>query len=286
MKKKILILSNRIDRVLHDNLQKHSKNDVYYSSYRFLSFKIKQSKVEIYDHKNNLSLDEYSLVYFKQYELETSACIIFLEEKDIPFFNKDLGKNFIFNKLSQYIKLGLCDFLIPESFHSSHKIMKEAGKTMNYPLILKSISSSLGKDNFLVKDHKELCEILSSNRKTSFVIQEFIDNSFDYRILTLGNNLGTALKRIRQNKNDHRNNVALGAIEVEVISPPKELVSISIAAANCLNKDIAGVDLIFDVITNRYYIIEINSKPFFTNDTNVSSEVPQFTKYMDSLVNV
>jgi glutathione synthase/RimK-type ligase-like ATP-grasp enzyme len=155
---------------------------------------------------------------------------------------------------------------------------------MQYPLILKSIKSSLGKNNFLIKDYAELVEILDQNKDVSFVIQKFIDNTFDYRILILGNTLGAASKRIRQNKDDHRNNIALGALEEEVISPCKEMVQLSIDATCHLKKDIAGVDIIFDEITQQYYIIEINSKPIFTNDITISSEVPQFTKYIDSLI--
>jgi glutathione synthase/RimK-type ligase-like ATP-grasp enzyme len=125
---------------------------------------------------------------------------------------------------------------------------------------------------------------LDSNKNIPFIIQEFIANDFDYRVLILGNKLGTVLKRSRQNKNDHRNNTALGAREDEVLSPDKKAVDLSIEISNYLNKDVAGVDLIFDELTKQYYIIEINSKPCFTYDSEVSSEVSQFTKYIDSII--
>jgi glutathione synthase/RimK-type ligase-like ATP-grasp enzyme len=282
--KKILILSNRINNVLYRNIQKHSVNEVYSSSYSLLRFDIKQGKVEIFDTANNLPLEQYNLVYFKQYTDETKACVIFLEAHNIPFLNKDLGDNFIFNKLAQYIQLGLNGFLIPHTVYGSHKGLKMQSEGLAYPFVLKSISSSLGQDNFLIQSFTELCTTLDENKNVPFVIQEFIQNNFDYRVLVLGDTVGTVLKRIRQNKDDHRNNTALGAIEEELATPDKAMVDLSISIAKSLNKDVAGVDLIFDELSHRYFIIEVNSKPSFTYDTNISSEVPAFTKFIDSVV--
>ncbi len=282
--KKILILSNRINNKLYRNIQKHSNNDVYSTSYSLLSFNIEQNKVEIFDTANNLSLDQYNLVYFRQYEEETKACTLYLQEKGIPFLNKDIGENFVFNKLAQYVKLGFGGYLVPHTAYASHDGLKRVSEAFSYPFVLKSISSSLGQDNFLVNNYRELCSILDSNNKIPFLMQEFIQNSFDYRVLILGGELGTVLKRTRQNKADHRNNTALGALEEEINNPDKNMVDLSVSISKYLNKNVAGVDLIFDEISKRYYVIEINSKPSFTYDVNVSSEVPQFTKFIDSYI--
>lgn len=284
MAKKILILSTKIDNVLFTNIQKYSVNKIYRSSYKSLNFTIEQGKVEIYDRANELYLNDYDLVYFKQYSIETSACVAFLQDQNIPFLNRDLGSNFIFNKLAQYVKLAHAGYLVPKSIYSSHKGLKELAKDIQYPIILKSIASSLGKDNFLVKSYAELVNILESNTEIPFIIQEFIPNNFDYRVLILGGKLGTVLKRTRQNSSDHRNNTALGAHEDEISTPDEVLVQLSIEVANTLGKDIAGVDLIFDEVSKRHYVIEVNSKPSFTYDASISSEVPQFTKYIDSMI--
>jgi glutathione synthase/RimK-type ligase-like ATP-grasp enzyme len=284
MAKKILILSSKVDKVLHKNMQEYSSNEIYYTSYPFLRFHIEPSKVDIFDTRNNLSLGDYDLVYFKQFSLETDACLVFLNHKGIPFLNKDLANYTITNKLAQYVKLGLGGYLIPNTVYGSYTELKNLSLNMEYPLIMKSINASLGRDNFLIKSHEELCSILDQNKGVSFLIQNYIENSFDYRVLILGNKLGTVLKRIRQNENDHRNNTALGALEVEVSFPDKKLVDLAIAVSTLLNKDVAGVDIIFDELSQQYYIIELNSKPCFTNDVTVSSEVPQFTKFIDSVL--
>lgn len=278
---KILILSDKIDKTLSLNIQKYSVNTIFRSSYKSLIFKIEKDKVEIFDTLNLLDLSEYDLVYFKQYGLETRACATYLQSKNIPFLNQDLGNNFIYNKLDQYVLLGSNGFLIPESIYTSHKKLKEISKTVSYPFILKSIVSSLGNDNFLIQSHEELIQVLDSNPKIPFVMQEFIPNNFDYRVLILGGKLGTVLQRKRQNNSDHRNNAYLGATEEEISSPDSKMVEISINASKLLNKNIAGVDLIFDEKTKQYYIIELNSKPSFTYNTSISSEVPQFTKFID-----
>lgn len=282
--KKILILSNRIDDDLYNAIQKHSKNNVFSSSYRYLNFSLEKGKVDIFDRANGLYLNQYDLVYFKQYQDITKACTIFLEENRIPFINRDIGKNFVFNKLAQYVKLALGNYPIPKTFYGSHKALKEMASGLKYPIILKSINSSLGQDNFLIKDEDELSKTLDLNSKVPFVLQEFIANNYDYRVLILGGELGTVLQRIRQNKSDHRNNTALGAKEVEITSPDRAMVDLSIDIAKYLDKDVAGIDLIFDEITKRYYIIEINSKPSFTYDTRISSEVPAFAKFIDLFV--
>ncbi len=279
--RKILILSDKVDKTLFHNIQKYTDNAVYTSSYRWLIFRIQTGKVAIFDSRNNVDLDSYDLVYFKQYGLETRACATYLQAKGIPFLNQDLGSNYIYNKLDQYILLGCNNFLLPDSIYTSHQNLIEIAKDNTYPFILKSITSSLGNDNYLIQNYEQLREVLCENPKTPFVMQEYIPNDFDYRVLVLGHKVGTVLKRQRRDASDHRNNAYLGAQEEEVIKPDKSIIEISVKTSRLLNKDIAGIDLIFDEKTKQYYIIELNSKPLFTYDTRISSEVPQFTKYID-----
>jgi len=108
----------------------------------------------------------------------------------------------------------------------------------------------------------------------NFIFQEFIPNDFDYRILTLKDSVGSVEKRIRQNKDEHRNNHFLGAKGeyVKVENTDNNLKEISIKAAKAMKRDIAGVDIIVNKENGEIYVIEVNPFPGITWDTGYEED--------------
>ena len=55
---------------------------------------------------------------------------------------------------------------------------------LSYPIIMKADSASRGRDNYLINDSKSGYDIISkNNNKKNYVLQQFIRNEGDYRIL-------------------------------------------------------------------------------------------------------
>ena len=153
-----------------------------------------------------------------------------------------------------------------------------------FPLILKGIAASRGKFNFLIKSSKELLKHLKEQSEVKFVVQSYIKNDHDYRILVLGKNPGYIYKRTRKNKNDHRNHAYLGAVEEEVVIKHQQIVKDIVKSAKVLKREIAGVDFIYDETTGKYFILEVNSNPGFTFETTSIKEFPAFVQYIDQLI--
>lgn len=128
--------------------------------------------------------------------------------------------------------------------------------------VLKSIRGTKGQDNYLVYSAEEVSKIVDENPDIEFILQEFIPNTGDYRIVTLGFEPYLAIYRSSGGK-DHRNNTSLGGsakiIPLEEVD--KEILDMSIKAAKATNKRFAGVDVITHRDTGKNYILEVNHTP-------------------------
>ena len=128
--------------------------------------------------------------------------------------------------------------------------------------VFKSIRGTKGQDNYLVHSPEEISKIVDDNPDIEFILQEFIPNDGDYRIVTLGFEPYMAIYRSSGGK-DHRNNTSLGGsakiIPLEEVDP--EILEMSRMAAKATNKRFAGVDVITHRDTGKNYILEVNHTP-------------------------
>ncbi len=128
--------------------------------------------------------------------------------------------------------------------------------------VLKSIRGTKGQDNYLVYSAAEIAKIIDENPDIEFILQEFIPNTGDWRIVTLGFEPYLAIYRSSGGK-DHRNNTSLGGsakiVPLEEVDP--EILALSRTAARATNKRFAGVDVITHRDTSKNYVLEVNHTP-------------------------
>jgi len=165
-------------------------------------------------------------------------------------------------KSYDYLKLAQMGLPIIHSYTVFEKHLDSFSKKNQYPCIAKIGGTSQGKGVFLCKNKKELKKVFSKT-KEPLLIQSFIENDGDLRIVVVGNRVIGAIKRTRTKDNEFRNNVSLGG-KAEVYEFSKEQAQIAIKAAKILGYSIAGVDLIFDSADKKWKILEVNRSPQFT----------------------
>lgn len=127
--------------------------------------------------------------------------------------------------------------------------------------ILKSVQGTKGKDNYLIQSAAELRQVLDANQDTNFVLQNYIENDGDWRIVVVNFEPKLAIYRSSHHR-DFRNNTSVGGeatlVPLEKVDP--KVLSLSVAAARALDIKIAGADILPSQ-TGEYTILEVNRTP-------------------------
>ena len=138
------------------------------------------------------------------------------------------------------------------------KYLEITKDNFSYPIIIKDLYKDRWKWVFIVRNDDELKQKIEEFDKIWMLVQEYIENQWEFRVLIVGNEIWWIFKRY--NPNSYRNNVTKWAIfENKWISKEMEEKMIEITKEYWL--DFAGIDLILK--DDKYYIFEINSAPQF-----------------------
>lgn len=191
-------------------------------------------------------------------------------------------------KIVQMFKLAIAGIPIPKTYFSpsyTESHIKNSIEYLNFPIVVKESNTSHGSGVFLAKNEQDLKDILKqrsslSERKEIF-LQEFIPNSFEYRLLITGESVVVAEKKVRSKNEEFRNNVHLGAKE-EFIDPSlleESIKKTALLAAKVTAIEIAGIDIVMS--NNKQPVIfEVNSCPEFTLNEEVSDEIEKLSEYL------
>lgn len=196
------------------------------------------------------------------------------EKYDKPVFDRFLlTPNPVYTKIVQYydlIKAGLP--VIPTYVFMRSDELKSNLDKLEFPLFMKPANGSQGKGTYLFQNKQELLDYVN-NTHTSVIffpniLQRFVPNDGDYRVLVLGEKVIACVKK-------HRGEGAIVAnmsqgSEAEPVTPDAELAEMAIKAARSLGMDFAGVDIIEDKVTGKRYILEVNLSPQITLTTKFS----------------
>jgi RimK family alpha-L-glutamate ligase len=161
----------------------------------------------------------------------------------------------------------------------------------NFPIIIKGSGGDRGTRVFKADNVEEMEKLVRDLRKTEteegkrYMLQEFIPNDGDYRVLVLGKKVLGVMKRSSQSLEEFKNNYSAGG-KVEVATLPQNILDLAVKAAEVCGLAIAGVDVAFrDFDINKPVIWEVNKGPQFkgfmqATGINVPEEI---VKYLVSL---
>ncbi|MBP9801313.1 MAG: ATP-grasp domain-containing protein [Candidatus Moranbacteria bacterium] len=191
-------------------------------------------------------------------------------------------------KILQMFHLALNHVSIPKTYVSAtytKKQIKNAVAYLGLPLVVKETNTSQGSGVFLAKTIESLQQILQERSLTKvgreIFLQEFIPNTFEYRILVMGDKSAVAEKKIRSQDEEFRNNVHLGAKEefISLQQVPSTVKDTAELAARVTNIQIAGIDVI-ENSSGIPIVFEVNSCPAFTLDEIISPEIRSLSNYL------
>lgn len=202
-------------------------------------------------------------------------------------------------KAWQMLKLKEAGIEVPKSIYGSlwylyermQKGLGEPNPYFTFPVILKGSGGDRGTRVFKANNLKELEKLVRDLRKTEteegrrYMLQEYIENDGDFRVLVLGEKVLGVMKRSSQNKGEFRNNYSAGG-KVEVAYLPEEIKQLAIKAAKVCGLAVAGVDVAFRNYDMKKPVIwEVNKGPQFSGFMKATGiDVPmEIVKYLVSL---
>jgi ribosomal protein S6--L-glutamate ligase len=173
---------------------------------------------------------------------------------------------------------------------SQEKILEGSYK-FSFPVILKGSGGDRGTRVYKADNLKELEKLVRKLRPSEtgegrrYLLQEYIENDGDYRVLVLGEKVLGVMKRSSQSKDEFRNNYSAGGA-VEVAELPEDVKKLAVKAAKVCGLAVAGVDVAFrDFDRTKPVIWEVNKGPQFKGFMKATGiDVPsEIVKYLVSL---
>lgn len=244
---------------------------LYQGSLKDAHIEIIDGKLEITEGLTGRKLDTFKAVSFELWlksPQQALAVATYLDRKGIPFRGREALNVLCSTKIGELVRMSDTGLPLPRTFMSSHreilKVFKE-NPPIQYPLIAKAADTFGGQMNYLVKSYKDLKQALVAHKDQFFVIQEFIPNDRDYRVLVMGGKIELVMKRCRGDEDlTHVNNTSAGGqgefVALSELSPQMQKDALAAAAAT-LRSDFAGVDLIINQETGAHFILEVNEAP-------------------------
>jgi RimK family alpha-L-glutamate ligase len=153
------------------------------------------------------------------------------------------------------------------------------------PLVLKPRFGSWGRDVFRCDDHDAVAAALAELDErawydaTGALVQRLVDpRGYDLRLVVAAGTVVGAIKRVAA-AGEWRTNVALGARR-EPVLPPADACELALAAAQAIDGDLVGVDLLPD--GDGWTVLELNGAVDFTGAYSLRDDI--FAAARDALV--
>lgn len=265
--------------------------------YDTLMFVMDSKHVHIVDIvHDNRDMASYNMAYFKSHVLraeQAAAVAEYLRFHNVYFVDRDVAGHASSGKLSEYMKLSCHGLPVPLSIAATVPLLADKYDDivaeLGAPFVLKDAESNRGKNNFLIADEPTFREVIAAaSRRQVFVAQKFIPNDGFYRLYVLGRNVEMAVWRAgyphEEARKAHLNKPAGGpnASLVDVDKLPADMQGLAVRAADCMDRQIAGVDILQDNLTKKWYILEVNNAPQVRSGSFVEEKADVIARYFDN----
>lgn len=237
--------------------------------YRDIALYITAERIEASRLSNGMSLGDYDLVYFKsfyRYSEIASAIASYLQQENTRYICHEIDQSVSFSKLTQYARLSRQHLpVIPTVFVERQQWLEGAAcieQRFGFPCVFKAIDAKGGDANYVVNSRDELLEA-ASKHDCDFVAQQLVPNEYDLRVLIADGQVKRIIKRQRVDESSHLNNTSKGASAVlmPVENLDQSVREIACQAARTFQREIAGVDIMFNSNTGEAVILEVNASP-------------------------
>ncbi|HSD55934.1 MAG TPA: hypothetical protein VLA92_02160 [Candidatus Saccharimonadales bacterium] len=232
-----------------------------------LIYAVDNDQVSVYDYRNERSIDEYDVVYFRYWGEQQGHAIgvaRICKLLGVPFIDDEVLRRGSQNKITQYVNLYEAKVPIPKTLIAGGDLLLETHQRygFDFPFIMKDKGGTRGQSNYLVRSQQEMQQIVADNPEVTFILQEFIENKGDYRVIVAGGEVKLIIHRLAV-EGSHLNNTSQGGSAVIVPNDalPADVLDDCVRASRFFGRNFAGVDIVKSESNNMYYCFEVNRAP-------------------------
>lgn len=188
------------------------------------------------------------------------------------------------SKLSQAAMFFMAGLPSAQCVYASESVLE--GKhdlPFGFPCIMKASFGAHGNDNHVVHSLEEARAVAAGRPGIRFILQRFVPNDGDYRILVAGTR--ELVIHRKASGDTHLNNTSQGGTGqlVEASDLPGEIIEQSHKIAEIMHMGLAGVDALADKNTGEFYFLEVNSQPQLMSGVYIDEKVRLMGHYLESL---
>lgn len=213
---------------------------------------------------NNINIKNYDFVFFGFMSKQSNISMLifnYLTKHNVPCLRYENFNMFDTKSYGLDLTESLGYPYIPTiSTYKLNKIIINMVKNdFGFPLIVKKIDTDRGTGVYKIDTFEQLTDFFNNNNQL-LMIQKMIKNDGDFRVIVIKNKVELIIKRKLTSDTEFRSNVALGgkAIKADV---PEYVKDMCVELSKHISCDILGFDIIQDITTNKYYVMEINISP-------------------------
>lgn len=180
----------------------------------------------------------------------------------IPVVNNPVASFTARDKWRCLLKLSMSGIPVPETLITENPFSAMHFVSIRKKAVLKPIMGSLGLGSVLIADPDVAFNTTRSLRNAGIpsYYQVYLEKpGYDYRVFVVGDQVIGAMKRT---SSYWKTNIAQGAqgIAVKVEEEP-EICNLALKATKILGLEYAGVDIAYDTMTQKHYVLEVNAFP-------------------------
>lgn len=196
----------------------------------------------------------------------TLAVLRHFERRGVRLVNGPGAIDLVADKLHTMQRLAKAELPIPATMLGKFPIDADViGAELGFPVIVKTLRGTRGTGVLKCEDRRQFEDLAgllaSAEAKADFLFQHYVRSSHgrDVRVLVIGGRVIAAMER-RAPPGHFKSNVSLGGVGV-AYTPTGEMSELAVRAADALELEVAGIDILFD--EEGYRICEANSAPGF-----------------------
>ncbi len=253
-----------------------------------LAFVITANRVHVYETVEGRDLADFGLVQVAAYPRPTATLInaltAYLEANRVTVVNATGVA--APTKLFQYLRFAQAGLPVPSTLYLAPGQLAESYDRivaqLGMPFVLKALSASGGRHNYLISDEREFARQLdAAHERVRFLAQEFIPNDSAFRLFVFGGEVRIILRSTSPN-GSHLTNTEQGG-EAALVDPTgfdPAVQRLAVRAASLIGSDVACVNMMQDLISREWYILDANSNPAIATGPFVEDKLNAYSTYL------